>query len=388
MVRSTVVITALVLALPALAQTDMPAATARVAPAGHTTATDEAHKGHDSVVQSASLSNDLITYGLLYNSCWDASHGPGGAEGSAILGMPQPSSANWYHGGFFGLKINGEDLGSARLGDWWVAETGRRAGLKMHFPHARADVLISEILYANDDRLFVTIGLQPKGDIAALDLSLICYPSYFTYWNKRDGDRKAMTATETYPQADGKKLAPNPATQWWAAFYDTIFDPAKGEGDGGCAVAFLPEQVSAAEMVVGSYACTLDLKVKPDTRVIRLCFWDFNKRPNEEALAKLTAALPQTLADLRSLNPLPLALAEFDVAAKAAAARAELANLRGREPLEQKLTDQTAELTRLRQELAEGKAADPAAAEKALGDKMAAFEQLLWDVKFFALING
>lgn len=389
MVHKTAVCTALLLlATLAHAQAPPPEATARVASLSHSRATDGAHQGHDNVAQNASLSNGLITYGLLYNSCWDPSHGPGGAEGGAYLGMPQPSSANWYHGGFLRLKINGDDLGTARLADWWAAESGRRASAKMHFAHARADVLISELLYPDDERLFVTIGLQPHGDITSLDLSLICYPSYFTYWNKRDGDRKAMTATETYPQADGKTISLSPATQWWTAFYDTIFDPAKGEGDGGCALAFVPEQIAAAEMVVGSYACTLDLKVKPGTRLVRLCFWDFNKRPNAEALAKLTAALPQTLEQLRGLDPLPLSLAEFDVATKAAAAKTTLGALAGREELEQKLTDQAAELTRLRQQLVDGKAADPAAAEKALQEQMAAFEQLLWDVKFFALING
>ncbi|MBU0608432.1 MAG: hypothetical protein KKI08_11140 [Armatimonadetes bacterium] len=354
----------------------------------HRAGTAEGHKGHDAVAQETRLSTTGITYGLVYNSCWDDSHAPGGADGSAYLGMCQPTSANWYQGGFLRLKINGDDLGIVRLADMWVAEQGRRAAVKMHFDHPHANVLISSLLYANDDRLFVVISLSPKAEITSLDLSLLSYPSYFTYWNKRDGDRKGLTAIQTYPQADGKKQLLNPAAQWWTAFYDTIFDPAKGEGDGGCAVAFVPEQVSAAEIVVGSYACTMDLKVKPDTRQIRLCFWDFNKHPNQEALTKLSATLPETLERLRSLSPLPLAITEWDVAAQAVSAHAQLANIAGRQALEQKLTDQTAEMTRLRQELLDNKSPDPAAAEKDLAEKLAAFEQLLWDVKFFVLING
>ncbi len=376
---------ALLLPWPALAQTAD--ATARVLPMSHRAGTAKGHEGHDAVSQEARLTTTGITYGLVYNSCWDDNHAPGGADGSAYLGMCQPTSANWYTSGFLRLKINGDDLGIARLADMWIAEQGRRAAVKMHFDHPRANVLISSLLHANDDRLFVVISLSPRAEITSLDLSLLSYPSYFTYWNKRDGDRKGLTAIQTYPQANGKQQL-NPAAQWWTAFYDTIFDPAKGEGDGGCAVAFVPEQVSAAEVVVGSYACTMDLKIKPDTRQIRLCFWDFNKHPNREALTKLSATLPETLERLRSLSPLPLAITESDVAAQAATARAQLANIAGRQALEQKLTDQTAELTRLRQELLDNKSPDPAAAEKDLAEKLAAFEQLLWDVKFFVLING
>jgi hypothetical protein len=385
MIRSVLLIACL-LPGPLLAQDAR--ATARVMPLSRRAATAEGHQGHETVSQEARLASGAINYGLLYNSCWHASHTPGGADGSAYLGMPQPTSANWYQGGFLRLKINGDDLGQVPLRDWWVAEEGRRAAVKMYFDHPRASVLITSLLYAGDDRLFVIITLSPKTDITALDLSLLSYPSYFTYWNKRNGDRKGLTAIQTYLQADGKKQQLNPAAQWWTAFTDTIFDPAKGEGDGGCAVAFVPEQISAAEIVVGSYACTMDLKVKPETRQIRLCFWDFNKRPNAEALAKLSAALPQTEEQLRTLSPLPLAITDADPQAQATAARTQLAPIAGSQALAQKLTDHTQELLRLRQELLDNKSPDPAAAEKALAEKLAAFEQLLWDVKFFVLIHG
>lgn len=376
----------LLLAVPLLAHADQ--VTGRVSPASHTPSTAADHAGHDAVSQDARLSNDTITYGLHYASCWDQSHGPGGAAGDCYYGMPLPSQANWYYGGFLRLKINGQDLGQAKLADLWLAETGRRGSLKMHFDHPLAGVVISSMLYADDDKLFVTLGLSPKTEITALDLALICYPSYFTYWNKRDGDRKGMTTTETYPQADGKRLKLDPAAQWWVAFYDTIFDPAKGEGDGGCAVAFVPEQVLSDEIVVGSYACTMDLKLKPDTRQIRLCLWDFNKQPNQQALAKLAAGLPQTLDRMRALDTVPLAISGLDIAKQAQDARRQLGDLPARQDLDRKLIEQSAEIARLRLELIDNTTSDPAAAEKALADKLAGFEQLLWDVKFFVLING
>lgn len=360
----------------------------RLSPMAHRSNEAKDHQGHESVSQSAALTNDAITYGLSYTSCWHASHAPGGAAGDTYLGMSQPTSANWYNGGFLRLKINGDDLGVARLKELWCAETGPRGTVKLHFDHPQAGVLISTLLFEQDDRLFVTIGLSPKTEVRSLSVSLLSYPSYFTYWNKREGDRKGMTATQTYPQADGKPVTLDPRAEWWVAFYDTIFDPAKGEGDGGCAAAWMPEQVTGAKIVVGSYACTADLTYKPDTRLLRLCFWDFNKQSNQSALARLAALLPQTREDLRILNPLPLAISGSDVEAKAAAARAQLAGIPGAGLLEQRLVQQTADIVRMRGELMEQQAADPATAEKELMEKLGAFEQLLWDVKFFVLIHG
>lgn len=360
----------------------------RVTPMGHRPNQAKDHEGHDAVTQGATLTSSAITYALNHTSCWHDTHGPAGAAGDSYLGMSQPTAANWYNGGFLRLRINGEDLGSAPLQEIWSAEQGRRGSLKLYFDHPRAGVLVSMLLHEGDDRLFITIGLSPKTEITSLSVSLLSYPSYFTYWNKRDGDRKGMTATQTYPQADGKPVTLDPSAQSWVAFYDTIFDPAKGEGDGGCAVAWMPDQVAEAKLVVGSYACTADLTYKPDTRLLRLCFWDFNKQPNQSALARLAAILPQTKEDLRVLNPLPLAISEFDVEAKAATARAQMAGVAGRGPLEQRLAQQTAEIRQMRAELMAQRAADPAQAEKLLMGKLEAFEQLLWDVKFFVLIHG
>ena len=196
-----------------------------------------------------------------------------------------------------------------------------------------------------------------------------------------------MTATETYPQVE-KPVTLAPDKQWWLALYDTIFDPARGEGDGGCAVAFVPEQVSGMKATVGSYGCPVEIEYKPETRVIRLCLWDFNKHGNEESLTKLKANVAPTLEQLRGLQFAPLALTSYDVSGKAAAAKAQLGKLPGAETLLAKLEAQRAEVLTLQKQVAESLSPTPPATEKALQEKLAAFDQLLWDVKFFVLLNG
>lgn len=364
-----------------------PLVTAKVQPIAHHKSDVPPHVGHDCVNQSASLDTGAITYGLQYNACWDAAHENGTGFLEGYIGMPQPTGANWYAGGFMGLKINGIDLGGSRMTDFWVSESGARGNLKMFWDTPMAGVTVSFVAFPGDDRLFCGLTLNPKTEIKSLSLRLLAYPSYFTYWNKRDGDRKLMTATETYPQAE-KPVTLDPASQWWLALYDTIFDPAKGEGDGGCAVAFVPEQVVSATATVGSYGSPIQIEYKPDTRVIRLCFWDFNKHGNEESLTKLKANVGPTLEQLRALQFAPLALTSYDVNSRATAAKAQLGKLPGSEALLARLETQKTDLLSLQKQVAEGLSPTPPATEKALQEKLAAFDQLLWDVKFFVLING
>jgi len=365
-----------------------PSVTVSIQPLSHHPSDIPPHVGHDCVNQQASLNTGAITYGLQYSACWDKAHETGSGFLEGYLGMPQPSSANWYAGGFLGLKINGVDIGATRLSDLWIAEQGQRGNLKFFWDTPQAGVTISLVALPGDDRLFAGVVIHPKTEIKSLSLRLLSYPSYFTSWNKRDGDRKIMTATQTYPQADGKPLTLNPSSQWWLAVYDTIFDPDKGEGDGGAAVAFVPEQVTALTATVGSYACPLELEYKPDTRVIRLCFWDFNKHGNEESLTKLKATVGPTLELLKGFEFAPLALTQYEVGPKIAGAKGQLGNLPGGEGLLAKLTTQGEELQRLQKQVREGLSPTPAADEKTLQEKLAAFEQLLWDVRFFVLLNG
>lgn len=345
------------------------------------------HVGHDCVNQQASLDTGAIKYGLQYTACWDPSHENGTGFLEGYLGMPLPTGANWYAGGFLGLKINGVDLGATRLSELWASEKGARGNLKLFWDTPQAGVTVSFVALPGDDRLFCGITLNPKTEIKSLSLRLMTYPSYFTYWNKRDGNRQLLTATQTYPQAEGKPVTLDPAAQWWFSLYDTIFDPAKGEGDGGGAACFVPEQLASLKVTVNSYGCPIEAELKPATRVIRLCLWDFDKHGNEESLTKLKAATGPTLELLKGMEFAPLALTQFEAAPKLTAAQEQLGKLPGSAALLAKLQAQAAEVQTLQKQVREGLSPTPAASEKALQEKLAAFEQLLWDVKFFVLLN-
>ncbi len=375
------------LALTCAAADQPPAVTAKVGELRHGKGRYAPHEGHEVVDQLASLATGALTYTLSYKACWDPAHGGGAQPMEGCLGMPGPSSTNWYHSNFLMVRVNGAALSETRLARMWLAETGARGNVKLAFDLKPAHVSLSFVALPGDDKLYCAITLQPREPITSLEVELMCYPSYFTYWNKRDGNRQLLTPRKLYPQ--GAKAALDPAAEWWLAFYDTIFDPARGEGDGGCAVAFDPAPVQSAGTDVGSYACPTRLVLKPDARQLRLVFWDFHQRGNEAALAGLKAALPETLASLKAMDFSPLALTGYPLADRRAEALRVLRDVPGSAPLAAEVERSSAELAALVAALRGERAGTPAMeAEEKLAAGVKAFDDLVWKCRFHALLFG
>jgi hypothetical protein len=222
-------------------------------------------------------------YRIRYGAVVDPSQ-PGKAFPSeGYVGMPAPCSCNWYHGGFLFVRVNGQDVGRTKLHAGVVAETGSRAIADLVWDAKPARVRVRLAGLPGDDKLLCEIALEPKEAIKDLRVQLRCYPSFFTAWHKRDGDRKIRTPAATLNQ--GQRVELPAAKHWYAVYNDTVFDVARGEGDGPCAALFSPEAVRTVKFDVGSYGVGTELVCRPDARSIRLAVWDFKKVTNEAALA-------------------------------------------------------------------------------------------------------
>jgi len=237
------------------------------------------------------------------------------------IGMPGPSSCNWYAGGFLFVRINGRDIGRTKLHAGVVSETGSRAMADLVWDAEVARVRVRLAGLAGDDKLLCEIALEPKQEIKSLRVLLRCYPSFFTAWHKRNGDRKIATPAATLKQGDNVTL---PADKhWYGVYYDTIFDVAKGEGHGPCAAMFPPDTFKTVRFGVGSYGVETELTCRPDARRVRLAFWDFRKQANAAVLDRFR----------RRAKAWATQLAEFDFTAESVrgfdrkAALAELATL-------------------------------------------------------------
>jgi hypothetical protein len=347
------------------------------------------HEGHTVFTRDGYIDTGKVRYGLRYTACYDESHGEQAGILEGYIGMPSPASCNWYHGGFLQVKINGQEVGVTRIGDLYVSETGERGSLTMLWETPQGVVRIRFLGLPDDDRLFCEIGLDAAVEVTDLQVGLKCYPSFFTAHFNRDGRRGVRTPTREAEQ--GGRLDIQAADDWWLAFTDDIFDPAKQtDSAGGCAALFDPEQITGGSVQIGSYAVTGALTAQPDQRSLRLIFWDFNNQPNGEAIRDLRKSAEESLAMLREMDFTPLPVTSLDLAKRSFAAAAELKKVTDPAGFPARFEELHRQLTALLADAREAKAEGrpiPVETEKAILDAVAAYEKLEWELKFHVLLS-
>ena len=239
---------------------------------------------------------------------------PGRVEvGEGYIGMPAPCSCNWYHGGFLAIVLNGRDIGTTPLSSMTVAEnSGGRAIMDMVWRDEAADVRARFVGLPGRDYLICEITLDPVAEITSVGLKLRCYPSFFTSWHKRDGARRVQTPASLVEQGSTETL---PADEnWWAVYYDEIFDVERGEGEGPCALLLPPGQATEIRLAPGGYSVETAIDFPADTRRIRMAVWDYHGRTNADALASMRAGADAVRRELEQADFTPEALTTFDVA--------------------------------------------------------------------------
>jgi len=271
------------------------------------------HPGHLFREQNAIFDLGPIDYRIAWKACVDPAHGDKVAPLEGYLGMPGPSASNWYHGGFLAIVLNGRDIGTTPLSSMTVAEnSGGRAIMDMVWRDEAADVRARFVGLPGRDYLICEITLDPVAEITSVGLKLRCYPSFFTSWHKRDGARRVQTPASLVEQGSTETL---PADEnWWAVYYDEIFDVERGEGEGPCALLLPPGQATEIRLAPGGYSVETAIDFPADTRRIRLAVWDYHGRTNADALASMRAGADAVRRELEQADFTPEALTTFDVA--------------------------------------------------------------------------
>ena len=261
-----------------------------------------AHNGHQMASRDITLNTGKTNYAIRWNACVDPAHGGRTAWIEGYLGMPAPSSANWYHSGFLFLNVNGEDVGTYRPTTFAPTESGRRAAVDVVWPAAAGPVRARFVALPGEDALFLEIRLEPKQPPKSIALRLHAFPSAFTSWLKIKGDRTITTPARVEHQTPwepaGEKPPPartvplEPAKDWWVLYSDGVCDVARGQGVGPCALLFLPEQIRSAEVSLTDYPVLTNVSADPAARSLR-------GRTNAQALeyVKQNAARCRTLLE-------------------------------------------------------------------------------------------
>jgi hypothetical protein len=372
-------------AVAACADADVSSVSVRLEPPKERRLSEEGeHPNHLFREQNAIFDLGAVSYTIGYKACVDPAHGGKVAPLEGYLGMPRPCSCNWYHGGFLFVSLDGRDIGSTPLSSMMVAENGERAMLNLVWHDEAADVRVRFVGLPGRQCLICEIAVDPVQEIEAVEVGLRCYPSFFTAWHKRDGARRIQTPARLIQQ--GETVSVPADENWWAVYYDEIFDVAKGEGEGPCAMLLPPGQASEIRFAPGSYAVGTEVRCLAASRRVRLAVWDFRGRTNAEALAYVRDTADAVREDLEQMDFTPRSLGDFDVAGAREEAERILESAEAREALGAKAQEIEQWLTDYVPVLQEGVQTPDVAAEEQLLRALDAYNGFKWDLRIVELL--
>lgn len=345
----------------------------------------ECTPGHPVEKRDFTLDNGRIRYSFAYSGCVHPSHGEKRPSSEGNFGMPSPTRANFYAGGFLGVIINGEDAITYRVKDMQVLEEGPRGVIQAIFAHPDADVGVRLMLLPGSNHVLCLISWRSRegATIESVEVKLTTYPSFFTSFHHRQGERHCRTPRTDQQEVSTLEIVPGEDAYLY--YYDAIFDVANGEGDGPCATVLGPTGVIGGRVSIASYPVHSYIDYDPAAGEARLAFYDFAGLTNAEAQAYLDEHWQADQAELAATDFRPLAAQELDVAAFAEQTRALLEQAADDG---EALAPQVEELLdRLEAAQARARAGDWQA-EASLASLLRDSQDLLWKLRIFALLNG
>jgi len=345
----------------------------------------ECTPGHPIETRGLSLDNGLIRYSFAYSGCVHPSHGEKRPSSEGNFGMPSPTRANFYAGGFFGVIINGEDAVTYRVVDMQVLEEGERGSVQAIFAHPDAEVGVRLMLLPGSNHVLALVHWVPRegADIESVQVKLITYPSFFTTFHNRQGERHCRTPRTDQQEVSTLEIVPGEDAYLY--YHDAIFDVARGEGDGPCATVLGPEDVIGGQVAINAYPVTSFIGFDPAAGEARLALYDFAGLTNAQAQAYLDDNWQADQAELAQIDFRPAAARTLDVAAFAEEVRGLLAAAADDA---EALAPQVEELLGKLEEAQANAAAGDWQAEASLSGLLRDSEALLWRLRIFALLNG
>jgi len=341
------------------------------------------HLGHRFEEKNIAFSSGKAKYTVKYYACADEGMHPGRrfySEG--YIGMPSPTACNWYHSGFLFVAINDGEVGIYPLMAMDVLQAkGGQAMAQMVWDTPDANVTVIFAMKEDDDMLRCRVLWQPRNGrkINSVQIKTVCYPSYFTHANRRNGDRFVTTPAQHGKQ--GKELALDMQKDNFLLYGDNVFDTGKGEGQGPCAMAFLPGAFSKGSVSITGYPVTTILAAHPEAGKADLMFWEFKDKTNADALQSIMGRKEALASDMASYGFEATAFmeiipkAELDkIIAEAGPASSHAAKIRS----------SYAELCNRKARLEKG----DRMAYNNLTQLLSDFDGLLYYLKIEALING
>ena len=364
-----------------------PPATVRVTDSGPqpNPATWECTAGHSVEKRKITLDSGGRRYTFQISGCQDPSHAGEHPCAEGNFGMPEPTPANWYWGGFLRVLVNGSDATGRDIKDLRVIEQGMRGAFQTVWAHPDADVGLRLMMLPGANHVLAELVWKPTPGVTlqSVGVRLTCYPSFFTAARQRKGERHCRTPRTD--QSEPTTLTLEPEQDTYLYYYDAVFDVARGEGDGPCAALVAPQAVQGGRVSIGDYAVQTELDLKPEAGEARLAFYDFTGLPNADAESYLRSEAPRDLAELEQTDFRPEAVRQLDLDQLRAEALKLLADAAEDG---QALAPQVEELLGRLGELNAGATRGDWIAEAELATALSSSEDLFWKLRAFAALNS
>jgi len=348
-------------------------------------ATHECTHGHRVENRKTTLDSGEVRYTFRYSGCVDPSHGDKRPSAEGNFGMPEPTPANWYWGGFLRLLINGVDAVNYRVEDWKVTESGARGAFQAIFAHPDAEVCIRMMMLPGSRCAMARIQWKPRVGVTIKTVvaELRCYPSFFTAARRRNGERHCVTPRIDTPEPQTLQI--DPATDAWLLFKDNVFDVANGEGDGPCAALLDPRTIAGGRVSVGGYAVMTTLDCRPDAGDMRVGLYDFTRWTNAQAESFLKEQGMKDHATLVATDFRPLSVQNLNIDKLRKDANQLLADAGDdAAPFRKQVENLLDKATKLKSESDQGNWRS----EAELAAETEASADLFWKLRAFAVLNA
>ena len=275
--------------------------------------TYECKTGHQIKKQQITLDSGKVRYTFAYSGCTDPSHGDQHPSAEGNFGMPEPWAGNWYWGGFIKVMVNDSDALQYTLTDMRSVESGPRGSFQAMWAHPDAIVRLRVVMLPGSNHVLCDLSWKPQPDKTVKTVSMVlrCFPSFFTAFNHRQGERHCQTPRIDLKQPQTLVMVPDKDTYLY--YYDAIFDKAKGEGEGPCAAIMASDAVEGGKVTIGDYPEDTTVYLKAEVGHVRFALYDFAGWTNAEAEAYLKAQAAADLAQLQETDFRPAVVREMDL---------------------------------------------------------------------------
>jgi len=215
-------------------------------------------------------------------------------SGNGTIGLSLPTQCNWYQSGMMHLLLDGKRFELLPANHETVQTTsGSKGMVRLAWENEQARLQMTFVLRTGEDRLYLEMLLEPKGELHEVAVEFTNYVSGFNHEPKH----VLWTPVRAMDKPGRQDL--DAAKESAVFFSDATLDPETNPAAAGpSAFVFDAAQATGAFVNTGGYGVGGRINYKPEARRLRFCLWEYPGRGNAEALEAFKGAVPKAAEEL------------------------------------------------------------------------------------------